>query len=304
MKDDLEQINYGMPKLGKAKWSLYVLGLFFASFVMYFPAVSVLEGKVKSALSSLPGCPIAYKSANFSFFLPKLKIEGLTLPSSCFGRRGQDLKLDQTKLHIRGLSFSPFGPHFKLETSLYGNPLAAYVSAGIGGFSLAMDDASVDLGKISPLLPGDVKLAGKADINLLAKATTEGLKEADLKLASKSFAFPAQTIQSFAFKRMDINNVLLKAQMEPGGLIKVRELIVGDANSPIRANFGGSVRLNRRTPVASRLDLKGEVAFSEQFLDDYAVIGMVMNQFDKKDDFYQIQLQGTLAAPSPSSPRK
>lgn len=304
MSESLEQVDYEMPKLGKVKWTVWTVALFLAAFVMYYPLASKVENQIRSSLVSMPGCPIAYNSMSFEFFLPKLVVTDLNLPASCFNQRGEGIALDKVFLHFRGLSFSPFGPHFKLETSVMGQPLEALISGGVGGLSLALENSVIDLVKISPLLPAGLKLGGKAKVNLLAKAGEDGLKELNLLLASKNFVLPPQSIQAFSLKRMDINNLLLKAKTSAPGPLKIEEFILGDAQAPVRAKFSGTVKLNQNMPAASRLNLKGEVAFSKDFLDDYAVVGMLMNQFDKKDDFYQIQIKGTLAQPVPSSPGK
>lgn len=303
-KEAKEQIDYNLPDISKPKWWLYTIAVFFAAFAMYFPVASKMESNVRSALGSLPGCPIAYDSMSFDFFLPKLVVKNLNAPASCFDQAGPPLTVDEARLYVRGISFSPFGPNFRLETQLFGNPLEALISVGLGGASVNMKDASVELSKISPMLPAGLNLAGKANIDLLANVAQEGVKNLDLRLTSKNLVLPAQSIQAFAFSRMNLNNLLLKAEMGSDGKLNVEEFILGDDASPIRANFSGDITLVKQNPQLSRLNLAGEVSFSEDFLSQYSIVEMLMNQFDKKDGFYQVQLRGTIGNPAPSSPGK
>lgn len=304
MINTTEEVDYNLPSLSKSRWSFSLIILLVASFLMYFPVASKVESTVRGALSSIPGCPLSYESINFSFFLPKLVVKDLQAPASCFNQRGEPLTLKETNLYIRGLSFSPFGPHFKLATELFGAPFEAFITVGMDKIAINSQNSTIDLQKISTLLPAGFKLAGKAKLNLAATAGSIGVESLDVKLTSKDLTIPAQNVQAFAFSRMEVNNLLFKANMGIDGMVKVSDFILGDADSPVRAKFSGTVKLSKQAPELSRLDLRGEVAFSESFLDQYAIVGMLMNQFDKKDDFYQIQLQGTLSNPVPSSPRK
>ncbi|MEX0798700.1 MAG: hypothetical protein WEB87_04425 [Bacteriovoracaceae bacterium] len=305
MKDSAEEnIDYHLPNLSKPRWTLYIFGFFVLSFLMYFPIAAQIESTIKKSLTSIPGCSIGYKDLDFQWLMPKFVVKDLSVPASCFNQRGSPILFKETFLYIRGLSFIPFGPHFKLETTALNSPLKAYITAGFGSLAFNLKDSELDLKSLSPLLPGGVKLDGKANVDALIKTGSQGIEDFNLRIVSKDLSLPAQSVQAFAFSRMPINNLLLKAQMEDKNVLNVSEFILGDVESPVRANFSGKVELNQRVPAASRLDLVGEVAFSQSFLDQYSIIGMVMNQFDKKDDFYQIQLQGTLASPAPSSPRK
>ena len=170
--------------------------------------------------------------------------------------------------------------------------------------AINLDKTKLALSEVSKFLPAGVKLNGDVQVDALVKAGQNGINDLNLKAASKNFIIPAQNIMGFALSTLNIKNLLLKAKMESNNMVRLTDLILGDDNSPIRGNLKGTIRLNQRNINASPIDLVGEVAFSQDFLDKYAIIGMVMNQFDKKDDFYQIQLKGALGSPIPSSPSK
>ncbi len=304
MKENTNEVNYDLPNLSKPRWTLYIAGVFFISFLMYFPISSQIESFIKRAVGSAPGCPISYTNIDFELFMPKVIVNNVNLPASCFGNSGAPIVLDNLLLHIRGLNFSPIGPHFKVETQLLGNPLEAFVTVGLSTMAINLDKTKLALSEVSKFLPAGVKLNGDVQVDALVKAGQNGINDLNLKAASKNFIIPAQNIMGFALSTLNIKNLLLKAKMESNNMVRLTDLILGDDNSPIRGNLKGTIRLNQRNINASPIDLVGEVAFSQDFLDKYAIIGMVMNQFDKKDDFYQIQLKGALGSPIPSSPSK
>lgn len=298
---DLETIDYSFPKIGKSKWIVVIITIFLLGIIVYFPFMYKVKSLVKTQLNKVPGCSVDYQDIQLEFFLPKVIVKDLVVPQSCFGKFGDPLKMENVFVNFRGLSFSPFGPHFKIETNLNGLPISSYLTTGIGGIAINIKENEIDLKKLKTLLP-KINLAGKVKIDALVKL--EGQKISDLKLnvRSKDFTLPGQNIQGFKLGTMRLNNLLIKANMNGKKLI-VEDFILGDDESPIRANFKGNIALNQRNITSSQLDLIGETAFSSQFLEKYAIIKLVMNKFDKKDEFYQIKLTGPLMRPKPSSPR-
>jgi len=304
VNENTNEVNYDLPNFSKPRWTLYVAGVFFVSFLLYFPISAQVQSFIKKAVGSSPACPITYTDLGFQLFMPKVIVKNVNLPASCFGNSGAPIVLDNLFLHIRGLNFSPIGPHFKVETQLFGNPLEAFVTVGLSTMAINLDNTKLNLSELSKFLPAGVKLNGDIQVEALAKAGQSGIQDLNLKASSKNLIIPSQNIMGFALTTLNIKNLLLKTQMESNNMLRLTDLIIGADNSPIRGNLKGTIRLNQRNINASPIDLIGEVAFSQEFLDKYAIIGMVMNQFDKRDDFYQIQLKGALGSPIPSSPSK
>ena len=299
--EDLETIDYSFPRIGKSKWITITIAIFLLGLIIYFPFMFKVKSLVKTQLNKVPGCSIDYKDIKLEFFLPKVIVEDLIVPQSCYGKYGDPLRMDKVFLYFRGFSFSPFGPHFKIETNLNNIPFSSYLTTGIGGIAINIKENEIDLSKLKKLVP-KVNLAGKVKIDALVRLSGQKITDLKLNIRSKDFTLPAQNIQGFKLGTMRINNLLLKASMN-GKKLKMDDVILGDDDSPIRANFKGTVSLNQRNMASSQLDLNGEVAFSSSFLEKYAIIKLVMNKFDKKDEFYQIRLTGPLMRPKPSSPR-
>lgn len=299
--EDLETIDYSFPKLGKSKWITLTVGIFLLGIIIYFPFMFKVKSLVKTQMHKIPGCSVDYQDIKLEFFLPKVIVKNLVVPQSCFGKYGDPLKMSKVFLYFRGFSFSPFGPHFKIETQLNDIPLSSYLTTGFGTIALNIKENEIDLSKLRKLIP-TVNLSGKIKIDALVKLNGKDIDDLKLNIRSKDFTLPGQTIQGFKLATMRLNNLLLKANKKGKKLI-LESFIIGDDDAPIRSNFKGNVTLNQRNLTASQLDLIGEVAFSSKFLESYAIIKLVMNKFDKKDEFYQIKLTGPLMRPKPSSPR-
>lgn len=296
-----DDLDYSFPKVGKSKLITSLIAIFLLGIIIYFPFMFKIKSVVKEQLNHIPGCAVDYDDIHLEFLLPKLIVRDLAIPQSCFGQHGAPLRMDNVYLYFRGLSFSPFGPHFKIETNLNGIPLSSYLSAGIGGVALNVKDNEFELNKVSKTLPA-INLAGKIKLDLLARMKGQNLSDLKLKIESKDFTLPGQNIQGFKLATMRLNNLLIKADMA-GKKVKVSDFIVGDQDAPIRANFRGDLAINQRNFTGSQLNLKGEVAFAQSFLEKYSIIKLVMAKFDKKDEFYQIKLTGPLSSPKPTSAR-
>ena len=75
--------------------------------------------------------------------------------------------------------------------------------------------------------------------------------------------------------------------------------VIGDLDSPIRANFKGDITPNSSNFLFSRINLQGEVAFGQSIKDNFGILLNFFNAFPTKDKFYQMRLQGTVGQPLP-----
>lgn len=299
-----EEIDYSFPKLGKKRWALILTSFFLIGFIGAFPFFLTIENKIKSALSSIPGCSISFKEINFHFFLPKVVVSDVAIPASCYSNKNiAPLELKEIRLNFKGISFAPFGPHFKLETVVLENPINAYLTFGIFSHAINIKDNKFDLSKISPLLP-ELKLKGEVLLNALLNFSNSNIQELKIAASSKNLMIPGQKIFGFTLPMLNIGDFLLKGQMDQKSVLKVENFILGDTESPIRSNFNGTINLNTRNISSSRLNLNGEVSFSEKFMTDIPLIEMAMQRFTKKDQFYQIAITGQMASPTVKSPDK
>lgn len=304
MLEKSENVNYDLPKLRPFKWLVLLGFTFFISLFLYFPIADKINGLVKQLIAKNPSCALSYEDVSFELFLPKFVITDLNIPSSCMGSRGgQDIFLKTTNLNIRGLSFTPFGPHFLIETELFNNPLEAYITVGFGKIALNLQEAKIKLKELSKAIP--VKLQGTLTIDALIEVSSSGIQDLKAHIYSKDLIFPSQKLSGvpLTLPTFNIQDLLIKAEMLGNNKVQIKELIIGNVDAPVRANFSGPVKLNQRNIGLSQLDLNGELAFSDKFVKDFMVVDMYMKQYTKKDNFYQLSIKGPIMRPVLSSQR-
>lgn len=299
--DKFESIDYKLNFLKLPKWILSLGVFFLLTLFMYFPIGIKIDNTIHGALKSIPDCSISMKNYALKLFFPRVVLSEIKLPKRCIGGT-QDLLLKEVSIYFRGLSFSPFGPVFKVETTYNKNPLSVFFNIGMSSIAIKIKDNNLNLRKFSAFIP-KVKLAGTVNVNGLLLTDMKSIKEIKLSLVSKDFLIPSQKISGFKLSSMKVNSLLLQAETTGKNKLKLKKFVIGDEEAPIRANFSGKIKLNDRRILNSTLDLTGELAFSKEFEDKYSLILLFMNKFDKKDNFYQIRIKGPLASPKTSSPR-
>lgn len=294
----LENISY-KSRIKIYLYALIVLFLFVFAFMNFFPVSDKLKAFMRSSLAGT-GCNPDFDQIRMEWVMPKIVISDLELPASCMGRMGEPLKFSHVTLNYQLINFAPFGLPFKLETELNGQPLTVYFVQGIGEQMIRLKDQSISLPRLQPLLGDQFKLAGNITLDLSLTVANRLLKNLNFIAESKDLQLPSQNIQGFNTPNMKINDLRIEASSENPPRINIDKLILGDADSPIRANFKGRIDLQEGNAQFSPMDLAGEVAFSQSFKQAVPLIDMMFQPFNQKDGFYQIRLGGTLGAPKPS----
>ncbi|GEM_PF-904031 len=296
----LDEINYP----SKVKWFIVIFAcmfLFVMSFISFYPIGDKIKEQMKTHLANVPGCRPDFEQIRVEWFLPKIVISDLVVPATCLHKVGEPLKFRHLTLNFNLLSFAPFGPLFKLSTDLSGQPLEVYYAIGFGGQLIRMDQQKLHLDKLSALLSENFKMQG--DIILDAKILMDkaNLKDVKIYARSKNFAIPPQSIQGFTLNYLKVNDFSFKANQEDGTQkLMIEEIILGDANAPVRAKFSGPVQLNEQMLSFSSVNIKGEVFFSNNFKQENPWIDLLVGPYSQKDGFYQIKLGGTLGQLQPS----
>ena len=300
--EEFENVDYSMPKLGIGKWITYLFLTFILALVLYFPFLMTVESLIKSSLTQIPGCPITVDEVKFELFSPKVILPKTSVPQRCIGQAGSPITIKQTILGFRGFTFSPFGPHFKLDTNIASNNISALVTLGFSSTQININDNVLDLEKIREIF-NSVKLNGKVRVNSVITLKNNQLDDLKLTLNSSDFGLAPQNLSGFKLFGLQIKKLALIANMQKGK-INIKNFVAGDQLSPIRANFKGSITPNERQMARSLSSINGEIAFSKDFIKRYAFIEVIMGRFNKKDNFYQLEINGPLNSLNFNSPRK
>jgi hypothetical protein len=296
----LEEIQYK----SKIKFYLmpFIIGfLFLTAFLNFFPIGTQLKAFIKKDLEG-SGCRPDYEQIRVEWLLPKVVVSDLVLPASCLNQQGDPLKFSFITINFQFINFSPFGIPFKIETEMNGQPLTVYYVQGFGQRLVRLKDQSIVLPRLQPLM-SKFKVGGTMTVDMSALMTNQNaIKDLSFKAESKDLQLPAQNLQGFTTPNLKINTLYIEAHSATPPRINVEKIIIGDADSPMRANFKGTIELQNNAVAFSPLNLAGEIAFSESFKQQLPLIDMMFQSFSQKDGFYQIRLGGTLGAPKPSTP--
>lgn len=288
----LESVDYslGINKL----MVISALGFcFLVAFFIHFPIQRQVEGVVKAQLAQIPGCRMSFERLRIELFLPKIVLTEMRLPASCFGG-GAGTKLPYVNLYFRGPSFSPLGLAFKVSTEMYSQPLNLYYAAGISRQVLRVEEDKLNLNLFSRISPQFPKLTGATQVDALVSLAGPRLDELKVSLESTNLNVPGQMMGDLKLPKIDIGNFSLKLESEDGKKVQLKELIIGGVNSSIRGKFTGSVSLAPNAIAFSPVSLKGEASFSPEFIDAFPILNLMLPQFTQTNNFYQINMTGTL----------
>lgn len=292
----LEQVSY-KSRIKVYFYPLIFLILFPIAFLNFYPVGAELKEFVKKNLANT-GCNLDYRDVQLEFLLPKIVVSDLVLPARCLGRSGDPLKFDFLKINFHFISFAPFGLPFRIDTEMYGQPVSLYYVQGISERMVRMKDQNLNFTKLQPVFGDAVKLTGSMTVDFSALlGNNNTLKDLSLKAQSKDFVLPPQSIEGFTTPKMKVNDLYVEANADNPPMVILDKLIIGDTDSPMRANFKGRIELQQGNMAMSQMNLTGELAFSPAFKETVPIVDMFFGKFTQKDGFYQIKLGGTLGRP-------
>jgi hypothetical protein len=278
---------------------LFMVGL---GFVNFYPIGDTVKNQIQTHLSAI-GCKASFDEIDIEWFMPKIIISDLSIPPSCLNRQGGEaLEFSHVTLNYLFINFSPFGLPFRLDTEFAKQPIEAHYVLGFSEQMLRVKDQVLNLTKLEPLLGNTFKLGGTLKLDLTMILKKDLIKNLNFKAGSDNLIIPSQNIQGFTLPNLKINKFFSEAYSENYPKIIIEKLIIGDPDSPLRADFKGNIEVQQGNAAFSPLNLKGEVAFSESFKQSFPLIEMVLQRFPQNDDFYQINLGGTLGNPQPVTP--
>ncbi|MAZ46995.1 MAG: hypothetical protein CME65_00440 [Halobacteriovoraceae bacterium] len=340
---DQTKPDYSLRFLKNPKWLLGLLGLFALTFVSQMSlfssstssapnaapvAVSAnssggLEGLLKRNLAANRACPVNFDKLSYKWngiILSNVKVSPICT-------KGVPVHLKTLTIALSGFSFSPLGPAFNISTNFQGMPLEADIAFGLGGLAVVMENQAqggsfaepekkIVLGKLAGLIP--IKLGGDLYISHFHMKSNLSFTEMEifsLNIVSKNLTIPAQKMKlppmglPFSIEEpLDINNFLILGELTQGGKkpkFKLRQFTIGDDQSPLRTEFKGNIDVNLIRPVYSGLNLVGELKLADSFPQKELLHNLILQKFDQKDGFYQIQIKGAgmPALMGASSPR-
>ena len=296
----LNEIQY-KSKIKVLLLILMVFFLFVISFLNFYPIGDKIKSVIKTSFNG-KGCNPDFDEIHMEWLLPKIVVTNLSIPANCLERAGEPLRFSHLTLNYNIINFMPFGLPFRIDTSFGGQAISLYYVLGFNSQMIRLKDQTLNLTKLQPLFGERFKIAGNVTTDLNVSMSKNIITHLDLKAQSKDLQIPPQNIEGFTTPSLKLNEFYLEAASDTHPRIKIEKLIMGDTDSPLRANFKGKIDLQEGNSSMSPLDLSGEIAFSENFRQALPLIDMMFQSFSQKDGFYQVRLGGTLGSPKPIAP--
>ncbi len=272
-----------------------------AGFIMNFSLEDRILGLIHDGLKKNRSCPMFYKEAKVSYFLPGIAISDLEISPRCL-RAQRGLMIKDIDFSLGLPSITPMGVTFTSQISEIDGLASTINLKSIHNIStqyIRIEESTLNLASLEAIM-GKLKVEGSLNMTAFMSTDLKSIKDLDAYITSKNFIIPGQVIQNFEIPTLLINNLSLKAHSENSGPIEIQELIIGSEDSPIRANATGSIELNQRNINNSKIDIEAQVKFSQDFIEQFSIINLFLGS-GKPDEqgFYHMRITGTLGRPNP-----
>lgn len=280
--------------------SILVLTLcFIIGFLFHFPFRESISKIVTAQINSIRSCPITFEEMDISFLFPKVTLVNPSVSGRCIKKPGRNLQFDSIAVGISGPSFYPPGIKFNItmikgETKLYAYPSVSFSKTVVK----ITDDSIIDATSLADLFEGKQYFNGSFSLESIITINSGKISDAKFNLKSNNLEIPAQNISGFNVPSIPLKTFSLLGTYNKNKL-KINSFIFGTPDSPISGEIKGNVKINKITPAFSKLDLTTEIKFSENFLDSFAIIKMLLSGNPPRGGFYHFKLTGTFANPTP-----
>jgi len=294
---------YKNSKLPVKRSSVIIFSLFLITFLLNFPLKLIIKNQIAGQLAKMRTCPIAYKDIEVSFFLPKITIIKPVISGICFQSPGRSISLSDLPLSLSFPSFSPPGIRLYTKIKKGKTQFEIYPTLSYATHKIRIKDSIIDTSIIADFNNGNRILKGELNLNAFAVIRKNKLATGDLLITSKNLKLPSQSFGFFKLpKAITLGALQIKAKMDSAGVLDISDSFLGGLASPFAIKISGKVFLNQARPRDSKLELKGGIKFSKQFLEDYAILSLFLNLDGKQantEGFFDLRIEGTIGAPKP-----
>ncbi len=291
----LDDIQY-KSKVRPIFWVMMTLILFTMAFLNTYPIGIIVKDQLKKNLAG--SCHPDFNDIHMEWFLPKIVISDLSIPANCLGKQGESIKLSMVKINYQLINFSPLGLPFRIDTEISGQPLSIYFVLGLGEQMIRIKDQNLVLSRLAPVLGDHFKMLGSVTTDLNLLMSNNVIKNLEFKTVSKNFSLPAQKVSGFGLPGLKLNEFYIEVSGAYPKL-SVDKMILGDSNSPLRANLKGKIDMQEAGLALSPIQLTGEIFLSQSLKESAGWLELLVQSFPQKDGFYQVKLGGTLSSPQP-----
>lgn len=299
--NELPEEIYSQNKVFFIKVIIASLTLFFLAFCFNFPLGKIIKSHVEKAISSNRSCPISYDELKIEWFLPKIVIKKPVVSGVCFNNPSSTLKLKDLFIKVESPSFWPLGLKLHAKVKHQFSVLNIYPTIGLTTHAVKIEKSSISHDTLTAILgPKSLKFTGDIEIESILNFKGKSVTSGDVFVNSENFNIPTQNVRGLDLPGLPISIFQLKASVNAKNLLDIKDIRVGDANSPILAEVDGKVKLNPHNISNSTLDVNGDIKFSNKFLEEFGILNIMLGgKTPTEKGFYKFKLQGRLSAPKP-----
>ncbi len=285
------------PGIGKFKIFIYFTFFLLLGILLNFNFSKVIDSTIKSALKKMRSCPIKYETVAMEMFPPGISFENLQLSGSCFGNKNAKVSLSESALSLIGPSFSPPGLKFRLKGKENKTKLAIYASVSPLGQLIKMEKIFLDKEFVKNMTGDDVKIDLSLLVDAQIKISGNDIESASFNIRSKDLFFPAQNINqifplpAIPFKTLKIKGIIKKKK------VSFQQLIIGAKSSPMFVDFKGSMNLNNKRFMESKIDLSGKLKTTEDIFTALTLFSPGIKSKKQSDGSVDVSLKGSLKSP-------
>jgi type II secretion system protein N len=280
------------PKLFVGALVLLILGFF-----LNFPVKNTIQSMLVKGLNNIPGCQISFNNVELSMFLPKIIIKNVELGSNCFGRSGDNVKLSDVNISLRGPSFYPPGVKLHVNIEKGKTKINIYPSISIFKHMIKIDETFIDSPLVKEIL-GEEWFQGGLSVEAMITLRKMEILEAKFKIKSDNFRFLPREVSGFTTPDLKIGMIAIRASMLKEHMT-LDSVAFGSDSSPIKANMDGDIQFNFDDITQSGLNLKGDVKFSPELISSLPIINLLIGGKNSKNGFYSFNIGGTMGLPMP-----
>lgn len=285
-----EQLSF--PKRYTFSLLLLIIFLIFIS----IPWKSIFQAP---SLSTLLGCPVQHSGINFKFFPPGPFVNSLILSTECTGLR-QNVELQDVAVSFGGVSFSPLGPVFNVNSSLEKFPISLKFAVGINKINVSFYDEKLSLTKLNSLIKKYYNIplyfSGTAKTDLRVSLVQNMLDEYQLQLNSQDLFLPPQNVvllqvPELALKTLDVKFQGKKAKAS------LDNLTLGNANT-LLLQSKGNLLFDFYNFSNSQIDLNVELKLSQKLNENFSILSTLLGSKKVGEGNFKFPLKGTIGSPS------
>jgi len=282
-------------------WTKIISILFITSllgFMMTFPISDKIDGIIKGIMAGQSECTLVYDHLDVELFLPKVIFRNAKVSGSCIKNSTGELPLKDLTVSIRGPNLVPIGLTLATKIKIGRTELNLFPTISYNSMTLSVYESKIDHDFINTFAGDGFRIETLLGINALITIKGTEISEGKIMVESKNFTIKAQNVSGLSIPDLPLAPIDIRVAINKDNL-DVRALNIGGELTPLAAKLLGTIKLNQFNLLFSKLDLHGQVKFSQQFENDFPLIKAYTSGRSSNNGYMEFELTGSPQMPRP-----